>query len=349
MLGMLIAGLVCAQPPGHGISAFVSEYNRRALQGDLSKVESELSGSLRAGGDKDHYERFLARFVERTDGLELGGLEDSLVGAAAGLFQDYWRDAMLEPSAISDFETRLSADTVSLLRRHGLAGEDLSSENALDELRSAIEDLGYFALFGRTRPLLEFMVWRKMDVVDYQVELTEQTIPVTVHFLDDFVSRGWLHFATFGKDATGGWANEDGLFAVDGYDRHSEKFRVSYLKHEARHFADYPVFPELGGADLEYRAKLTELAFADEEMRHLLRKFADQAGEDASAPHPRANWHVINDLSKALLDGNWPQDADVWRSFSNETIRLAATALLDAHTMALNEDGADSTTGIISR
>ena len=57
-------------------------------------------------------------------------------------------------------------------------------------------------------------------------------------------------------------ASSNGLFAIGDCDRTSETFLVSYLKHEARHFADTLDFPNLSGADLEYRAKLTELAFA---------------------------------------------------------------------------------------
>lgn len=347
--GTLLAGIACAQPQEHGISPFIAAYKSQAIQGDLSVVESELVERIGGIEDENYYRQFRARFVDRSHGLELDGLEDPLVEAAAGLFEDYWRDALLQPSDISDFETRLSTETILLLRKHDLDHQDLDPDNALDRLKSAIEDRGYFALFGRTRPLLEFMVWREMEVVHYQVELTDRTVPVTVHFLTDFISRGWLHFATFGDSGTGGWANDDGLFAVEGYDRQSEKFRVSYLKHEARHFADYPVFPKLRGVDLEYRAKLTELAFADGELSHLLKKFAAQAKRDSSTPHPRANWQVVNDLSAALLDGVWPDDPDVWRTLPAETIRHTAATLLDAHTKALKEAGAESTTGIISR
>ena len=348
-LGALVAGVACVQPQAHGISPFFAAYKSQAIQGDLSVVETELAERISGAKDEDYYRQFRARFLERSDGLELDGLKDPLVEAAAALFQDYWRDALLQPSAISDFETRLTTGTMLLLRKHDLDHQDLGPGNALDRLKSAIEDRGYFTLFGRTRPLLEFMAWREMEVVHYQVELTDRTVPVTVHFLTDFISRGWLHFATFGDSGTGGWANDDGLFAVEGYDRQSEKFRVSSLKHEARHFADYPVFPKLRGTDLEYRAKLTELAFADGELPHLLKKFTAQAERDSSAPHPRANWQVVNDLSAALLDGAWPDDPDVWRKLSAETIRLTAATLLDAHTQALKEAGAESTTGIISR
>ena len=41
---------------------------------------------------------------------------------------------------------------------------------------------------------------------------------------------------------------------------------ISYLAHESRHFEDYQLFPKLKSADLEYRAKLTELSMANETL-----------------------------------------------------------------------------------
>ena len=61
--------------------------------------------------------------------------------------------------------------------------------------------------------------------------------------------------------STGGWAKEDGLYCLcRHYDLDSERYKLSFLKHEARHFADYELYPELQPSDMEYRSKLTELA-----------------------------------------------------------------------------------------
>ena len=54
----------------------------------------------------------------------------------------------------------------------------------------------------------------------------------------------------------------DTLYCVEwAYAPDTENFEVSYLKHEAQHLADFQRFPGLPSAELEYRAKLTELAF----------------------------------------------------------------------------------------
>src|SRR4029077_9164441 len=67
---------------------------------------------------------------------------------------------------------------------------------------------------------------------------------------------------------TDGWATAMTLYAVrSAYDIESESFRVSYLAHEAQHFADYGRFPKLARPEREYRAKLTELAEAQATAR----------------------------------------------------------------------------------
>ena len=90
--------------------------------------------------------------------------------------------------------------------------------------------------------------------------------------------------------STGGWATTDSLFCLrDDYDLESERFRVSYLQHESRHFADYAIYPELKQIDLEYRAKLTEFAFVEESFMRLIHHFASAASPNEAAPHKPQN------------------------------------------------------------
>ncbi len=44
----------------------------------------------------------------------------------------------------------------------------------------------------------------------------------------------------------------------------SEKYEVSYLKHESLHFTDMNDYPNLSSADLEYRSKVIELIYCTE-------------------------------------------------------------------------------------
>ncbi|MDF2873093.1 MAG: hypothetical protein K0R05_4668 [Anaerocolumna sp.] len=113
----------------------------------------------------------------------------------------------------------------------------------------------------------------------------------------------WLHFATFGKYHTGGYAKPEGLYYVvppDGkFDKNAPSFQVSFLKHETRHLRDYKEFPELKGWILEYRAKLTELIHHPNPVE-LLIKFDRQKSEDQDNPHVYASLLLINHILPLL-------------------------------------------------
>ena len=108
---------------------------------------------------------------------------------------------------------------------------------------------------------------------------------------------------TSNRWSAGGWATDEALFAVvpsyrDGLD--SEAFRVVFLGHEAQHFADQNRFPEMPSWELEYRAKLVELAQAEEVSRKRLLGFMEAQSDDMDSPHTYANKRVIADLSRRL-------------------------------------------------
>ena len=85
--------------------------------------------------------------------------------------------------------------------------------------------------------------------------------------MEDFATLGWMEYATLGAHHPGGWTEEEGIYCVKkAYDVNSENFKISYLTHEARHFADKKLWPDLKSADLEYRAKLTELNLAQDTL-----------------------------------------------------------------------------------
>ncbi len=156
-------------------------------------------------------------------------------------------------------------------------------------------------------------------------------------FLGDFIVYGWSHFATFGRAYTGGWATKERLFCLrDDYDLESEKFKVSYLQHEGRHFADYAIFPKLEQIDLEFRGKLTKLAFANESLRSLIQSFAASAALNTNAPHSYANYCVVRDVSRALFGKEVMNGSDArWQTVSNDLVHRTARVLLEANTAAL--------------
>lgn len=298
-------------------------YYRSVFSGDLTWVpQAEAS----APDEAELLGRFNERFLERRGTEAMNGIADPLVREAAAHFMDYWVDSLLDPQSLQRYEGDLERALEEALSRHG---EPHGDEPVLDRLAAAIRDRDWGYQGGRTAPLLDFILWRETETREYSVALTDRLQPVTVHFLTGFVSEGWSHFATFGRSGTGGWAGDDALYCIrERYDLDSEGFLISYLKHEARHFADYELHPGLEQTDLEYRAKLTELSFADQEQQAMLKRFMAHADADSLAPHPRANWRVLAALAEKLDIDAVPDDPDGWQAVEGEPIRTAARALL---------------------
>lgn len=348
-------------------SATPFNYMSSALQGDLSGAETALEESENAD-DKEILSKFNARFLARTDGLDLAQIENTAVRQVATAYQDYWRDALLAPQTREERELALIDQIRQIIDEDDVAvtgaASKFVSDAELDRLRTDkersvygrsliskrlvpwIEARGYKALTGRSQPLLELMLWSHNRKESEVVELTDGVFTVPVTYQKDFIASGWSYFATFERARTGGWANADGLFVVaDAYDDlGDESFQVSFLKHEARHFVDSTKFPEIAPADREYRAKLTELIYAQDSMEKILMQFV-HGGAKIDVSHPLANWFVIHDLASALYGENPP--IEWWADVDQDLLRAAAASLLEQNTATLDEAGAMTTKGVI--
>jgi hypothetical protein len=213
---------------------------------------------------------------------------------------------------------------------------DADASDVFERLGAELRQRGFHVLDTPAPPLRDLFLWRSEEDVRYTVRLTDRSQPVQVTFISDVYSQGWKAFATLGLVATTGWVEGERLYCIgDSYDRNSEDFRVSYLKHEARHLADYQRFPGLPSADLEYRAKLTELAFASQSMRQLLKDFTLQSADNPDSPHAYANYRVSRDVQRALSDAPLPESTPAWGSVSVSAVNRAARELLEADTRAL--------------
>ena len=116
------------------------------------------------------------------------------------------------------------------------------------------------------------------------------------------------------------------------YDEGTENFSVSYLKHEARHLLDLERFPEMDSTELEYRAKLTELAFANRTLKRVLEDFTAKAEENADSPHAMANWRVVRDIHWSLYGEELPAGFTGWGVVNVGSVNRAARSLLKANT-----------------
>ncbi len=310
--------------------ASVNHATGLALQADSSSATEELA--LIPDGILDaELSTFRSAMIRRfgPDGIAPDdfGVSDPWIANLVKIYITYWQSALTRRD-LSEAENVLQNEIAELLG-HGLSGTD-AFDLAEAEIRAEAARHGVCVLLGRTPPLLELMLWRRETVSQVEVQLPEGVYSVTVTWLDDFILRGWGHYATCGRRSTGGWTTNDGLFAVvPAYGSLTdETFSVRFLGHEAQHFADKQIFKGLENWELEYRAKLAELSLADSIQADNIQRFlADRSDRSRDLPHPYADFKVIRDLEELLdirFDDGMPKD--------RQLIRDAARRLLIADT-----------------
>jgi hypothetical protein len=278
----------------------VAEATGAALQADGRRAVSLLRRVPEREFDSED-RAFRACMLDRfggAPGIERSGLADPFARQTLDAYRTYWSAVLSRPSARAEAEA-------TLLRalRHSLGRDDFADFDALEPaLVERLERSGFHALLGRTLPLLELMLWSQQETRSIRVELPEGAHVTDVVFLDKFASLGWADYATCGRRGAGGWATAQALHAV--VPRYSslngEEFRVSFLGHETQHFVDLARFPSLAPWELEYRAKLVELARADATRARVLRKLTEDQGDDPGSPHAYANKRVLAALRQRL-------------------------------------------------
>lgn len=296
----LIALTGCAAPLAHDASP--QEGLNLLLQGDakaaldvfdridpaqVTPKRTEAIACIR-----DHFERPLPH-----DDL------DPEAAAVLSAYERYWRAVMMKRETPEQGEAHLLA-ALNRMPMLADAPDHASIDSVTEYLVTALARHRLHAITGKTQPYYELMIWRSEEPRSYDIDLPEERVTVKVVLMSGFASFGWAGFATCGVAQTGGWAKPDALYAVrSSYDLESETFHVSYLAHEGQHFADYAKYPRLEQPELEYRAKLTELALSQATTRDLLEKFATLGGTDRAVPHAYANRQVTLALHGVALDG----------------------------------------------
>jgi hypothetical protein len=257
------------------------------------------------------------------------------------IYHDYWRTGLLNPQEHHDSDL---VETVAKFLRNGFTpANDLSvNHDSIDKYEQLyIEHLGFHtAGFSKTGKFFDLLVWKTQKDTIYSFVQGDEQTSVHVVFMDDFITLGWEEFATLGRYYPGGWTTPKELYCVkSAYDLKSEKFLVSYLAHESRHFADYKLFPKLKSADLEYRAKLTELSLAKSSLYQLLDFFIGNANPRSENGHSVADYCVIRDMSKSLFNTEFEKDISKWKQLSPAVINKGAAEILQANTKTLQSMG----------
>lgn len=341
---ILALGLVfsaCSQEPGEDSAERPASSQRVSSADEIGKaIGAGLQGDARYAvellkavdasslGERDHEYRtcMLERFGDSASYQETSPRKETFAGELVDIYVNYWRKALRAPDLRQELTLELEKD----LRESLNLPEAADSFQIEPAIQTRLNDEGLHALLGQTGALRELMIWRQEDRRSVTVKMPHGTYATDVAFLDDFVLSGWGQYATCETRGAGGWVADRTLFAVvPSYeDLDGEEFRVTFLGHETQHFLDLEKYPNLESWELEYRAKLMELAMADETRFTVLQKFIEDQGDDPASPHSYANRKILTALVAELPVAN----ADALRSAEGKAVRDAAYGLFKADT-----------------
>lgn len=238
-------------------------------------LNGDIKGAIAYMRNHEEYRDVLPAYVAIFENCEYRTYEvPDILNEILRLYQVYFRDIFYCGLPEAEAADKLLTGLKTLLHL-----PDATETLLTVRLQSVFEANGYHALFGKTQGYYGPYVWRNTVPTAYRVELPDGTAEYTVNNLSGFVFRSWMDYLTLGRYGTGGWTSPDGTINCieQAYDFESERFLVSFLKHEAQHAADMKRFPRITPAELEYRAKLVEICYSDD--LGLLQKFLSEADE----------------------------------------------------------------------
>lgn len=332
--------------------AFESIYPH-ALRGEMHKVFEILDTLTIENLNEEELEikrKYYKRFISKTEKYDYNTSDTTIINVV-DMFHSYWNDVMINNEQL-DIADSLFIESMSRYlfnSNRGSSPQASIKNNIYNQTNSFLKERGYYSnAFGKTGYLFDLFLWKTESVKNYTVELLDENVNVTVYLMDDFISTGWSHYTTFGKSYTGGWANREALYCVvNAYDTESENYQISYLTHEGQHFYDYEKYPNLIQKDLEYRAKLVELAKSKTTTKQIIRKFVINASNQPENAHAFANYCVIRDLSKLLFNKNYTKEKSDWMSIDSELIRVKSEELFRINTNKLDAIGSKVVRGLI--
>jgi len=316
----------------HKIYSFCLDANVKPALVSLSDLDSRKLPVK----DQQFKSAFESRFKFAKDQKDYRSEINHSLSNILDMFRNYWRASLLDSSI--NLDSLLQYQLSDLLEKKYVSVKELpgNSDTVDYYLKKMITSSGcYTTGFGKTGRLFDLLIWKKQQDTQYVFSIGNEMISTKVIFMDDFLTLGWEQYATLDRYYPGGWATDTALFCVkQAYDLHSEDFLISYLAHESRHF------PKLTPADLEYRAKLTELSLADSSLYSLVSFFISNANYESENAHSLADYCVIRDLSVLLFHKNFENDIKAWQEKGVHTINTGARQILADNTKALLALGA---------
>lgn len=286
--------------------------------------------------------RFLTNevVIENTSG-------NKIIYDISNIYREYWRIALLKEDANERTDTTLYLNLVDYLMTHKLT--DLSRDSLSqtikndEELQRIIAKEGFKSRFIYRNGFQDIFIWSDETSRSYEVALPKETLKAKVVFIEKYHINGYDNYASMGSSQVGGWALKESATLYcnkNTYDLTSEKFMISYLKHESLHFADLNAYPNLSSSDLEYRAKVIELMYCTQKTIYgKVSEFITSADSSyRSHSHPYANYMLMHNLSQIIFNTELETDDLKWKSIPVETINNAASILYERSEETLQRD-----------
>ena len=272
--------------------------------------------------------------------------KNKIVNDISTIYRAYWKSELLKETKDRTDSTLYTNITNYILENNltSLSTDSLKQTIKNDiELGRILKEQGFKTRFMYRNGFQDLIIWDQETINKHEVILPKDTIITTVIFIESYHLNGYDNYATISKSSVGGWAMKESATLYcnkSHYDLNSEKFKISYLKHESIHFTDLNEYPNLSSADLEYRAKVIELMYCTKKTVHIrISEFINGASsKERTHSHPYANYSLIKGMSKILFDSEYESDFDKWKNTSVEEINKAATQLYNQSESTLLED-----------
>lgn len=290
--------------------------------------------------------KMYARFISKEEVFE-NTSGNKIVNDISNIYREYWRVELMKPLPENRTDSILYNNITDYILSNKLTrlSKDSLRKNIKDDsvLKKIIEKEGFKVDFKFSNGFQEIFIWDKEITKKYEVILPKDTVKTTVVFIEGFHIKGYDDFATFGDSQVGGWAIKElaTLYCNKGaYDLNSEKFEVSYLKHESLHFTDLNNYQNLSSTDLEYRSKVIELMYCTEgTIYDRISEFVSGANKaDRENSHPYSNYILIQNLSKLIFKSDFNSDINQWKKVSVDKINKAASSLYESSEKILRKD-----------
>lgn len=280
-------------------------------------INGDIKGAIAYMKDHDEFKDILPVYVSIFENCEYRTYEiPENLNDILRLYQIYFRDIFYLDLPKVVAENKLLIELKNLLKMPD-ADEALLEK----QLQLRFENEGYHALFGKTQGYYGPYIWKDTNSTTYNVELPDGMMEYTINILKGFVFRSWMDYLTFGRYGTGGWTSPDGTIncVEQAYDFKSERFLVSFLKHEAQHSVDIKQFSQITPTELEYRAKLVELYYSSDSR--LLNKIISVANPNKMGdPHAIASSWIKQKFTDTALSNIQEQALKLFHKSTKEMI-----------------------------